>query len=124
MDFLPDQNNRRRHRLGDSPKECLNGRTEVSRAMPSVRVFCQLKIIHLMSVNLHNHAFHNIWQPLHFPCSCYGPHSSPLPSSHSPHMAPLSLDLCTQFYTHIGSAPRQSKISSSVIAIVVVFFVS
>ena len=43
-----------------------------------MRNFCQIKIIYLIGVNLHNHAFHKIW-PLSLPCRC-----QVLPSCHLP----------------------------------------
>ena len=45
--------------LATDPKECLYGLTEV----PSMRIFCMIKIIYLKGVNFHSNAFHNISFP-------------------------------------------------------------
>ena len=70
---------RRRRRLSDWSQGCLNGLTEVTCNLQSVRVFCQIKIIYLKGDNLQSNAFHNIWQQLPGPPS---PSSPPPLTSH------------------------------------------
>ena len=73
---------------GTARKECLNVLTEVSHEL-SMRIFCQIKIIYLKGVDLHNNAFHKIWQlSLLLSSPCPAPLLSsltrpPPPSSHS-----------------------------------------
>ena len=115
---------RKRRRLGDDPKKCLNVLPEVSHE-PSMRVFCQIKIIYLKGVNLHNNVFHNIWQQLPGPPSPSSPVSATPPSLSPPH-PPLASHLTSVHnYTHTqGQHHHKRKNYSSFSAIAVVIIVS